>query len=172
MQRIHQLVASAALAAAALTACSGEEPTTSAPAPGAADGRPASTAQQPGTVTAGSATSPPATTSTTDPSTSTSTPASSTVGAAAGPCTEGLEVLQGEQGTDDTVDDVAVSGGASCDDAIALIGQVRDDHSFYDGPRRFVAEGYDCEVSTEDDGIPVGRYVCRTGDATVSWTKT
>lgn len=159
MQRIHQLVASAALATAALTACSGEEPTTSAPASGAADGRPASTAQQPGTVTAGSATS-------------TSTPTSSAAGAAAGPCTEGLEVLQGEQGTDDTVGDVAVSGGASCDDAIALIGQVREEHNPFDGQRRFVAGGYDCTVSTQDDGIPVGRYVCRTGDATVSWTKT
>jgi hypothetical protein len=62
----------------------------------------------------------------------------------------------------------------SCADAEELVRHVHSDmrHDFASGPRRFEALGYDCEVVTEEQELPVGHYSCIDAAARVTWDKT
>ena len=73
--------------------------------------------------------------------------------------------------TDDLASEVMATG-VTCDGATELVGQVSADHNFVSGPRRFSTRGCDCTVQTDDDALPIGRYRCTKGPATVTWSKT
>ena len=69
-----------------------------------------------------------------------------------------------------------VATAYDCRDAELLIRKVRDQHNFYEGPRRFAAGDFQCTVTavreSDEDPIPSADYDCRDGDARVTWTKT
>lgn len=72
--------------------------------------------------------------------------------------------------TDQIATSVVVEN-APCSTASSLIYDVAQVHSFYTGPRSFTSGDFTCEVETEDDVIPVGRYRCSSGDIVVTWAQ-
>jgi hypothetical protein len=81
----------------------------------------------------------------------------------------------GQVGFRDASDDVASdirAEGTSCADAIALVGKVRQQHSFLYGPRRFTIDEFACSVSVDETYLPSGVYDCESDTARITWLET
>jgi hypothetical protein len=82
----------------------------------------------------------------------------------------------GEIGFEENTDNLASkieAVGTSCDVARALVeaAAVSDTRFTPDG-EPFELNGFSCTVSVSEEGLPVYRYRCTAGDATVTWEKT
>lgn len=73
-------------------------------------------------------------------------------------------------------DDVAgniKATGATCDEASALVREVRRTHNAYSGPRALERGGFTCSVVVTDSlELPYSTYTCVTGAKRVMWEKT
>jgi hypothetical protein len=81
----------------------------------------------------------------------------------------------GQVGFEENTDNVASNieaQGVSCEDARALVeaSNSPDTRATPDG-EPFDLNGFTCTITTTEEGLPIARYSCTAGDATVTWER-